>query len=119
MAKVISGWGCNNTKNVSITKKSQSQGIISKERVKENGEVFTPDSIVMDMLNMTNETFKSDDVRQFVGRTYLEPSCGDGQFLIRILSEKMERIKEESMRMLTMMNVKRTSVRLLRQLSVK
>lgn len=70
-----------------------SQGIISTGRVKEFGEVFTPDTIVNDMLSLVDEKL-STEINNYVSTTYLEPSCGDGQFLIRILSRKLEKIKE-------------------------
>lgn len=66
-----------------------SNGIISKERVKEHGEVFTPDNIVNDMLDLVDNK----DYNSIFDKTYLEPSCGDGQFLIRILFRKMKVIE--------------------------
>lgn len=56
-------------------------GIKSKERVKKHGEVFTSDSIVCDMLDLI------DDNNLYT--TYLEPTCGDGQFIVRILYNKL------------------------------
>ena len=61
-------------------------GINSKDRVRDAGEVFTPDSIVCDMLKLC------DDVD--ITTTFLEPSCGDGQFLIRILYNKLLKVVE-------------------------
>lgn len=59
--------------------------IKSKARVAEHGEVFTPRNIVRDMLNLegVNElSYKLDS-------TFLEPSCGNGNFLIQILVRKL------------------------------
>ena len=67
-------------------------GIISKDRVKEHGEVFTPDSIVNDMLDLVDEEIKNCTDEEYITKTYLEPACGDGQFLIRILSRKLEKV---------------------------
>lgn len=69
-------------------------GIVSNERVKEFGEVFTPDSIVNDMLDLVDKENPNEDADSYINKTYLEPSCGDGQFLIRILYRKLERVKE-------------------------
>jgi type I restriction-modification system DNA methylase subunit len=70
------------------------EGIVSQERVKEFGEVFTPDSIVNDMLDMVDEQFKDIPANEYISKTFLEPSCGDGQFLIRILYRKLLKVKE-------------------------
>ena len=53
-----------------------------KERVEKYGEVFTPENIVKDMLNLIPEP-------ETIERTYLEPSCGDGNFLVEILNRKL------------------------------
>lgn len=70
-------------------------GIKSKTRVQKYGEVFTPDSIVCDMLdgvvkNLYSKGGYTDN--NFTDETFLEPTCGDGQFLIRILDEKLKRV---------------------------
>lgn len=67
-------------------------GIISKERVKNFGEVFTPDSIVNDMLDLVSEQLPEDE--SYITKTFLEPSCGDGQFLIRILYRKLLQVQK-------------------------
>lgn len=77
-------------------------GIKSKARVQEHGEVFTPDSIVNDMLDLTDKEIKGVDtegnmlelttpesIKEYIDKTYLEPSCGNGNFLIRILDRKL------------------------------
>ena len=67
-------------------------GINSKERVKEFGEVFTPDSIVNDMLDLVDEQLEHNE--SYIDKTYLEPACGDGQFLIRILYRKLKVVEQ-------------------------
>ncbi len=79
-------------------------GIKSKERVQQHGEVFTPDSIVNDMLDLVDKELyaemdkeglsEEDKARKYIENTVLEPSCGDGQFLIRILYRKLEAVKK-------------------------
>lgn len=56
-----------------------------KNRVKSTGEVFTPTSLVQDTLNkIPSEQFTD------ISKTFLDPSCGDGQFLGEVLIRKME-----------------------------
>ena len=69
--------------------KQSMTGIKSKERVQQHGEVFTPDSIVNDMLDLVEKEITKDDIDKYLKITYLEPSCGNGNFLIRILDRKM------------------------------
>ena len=54
-------------------------------RVKATGEVFTPTELVREMLEQI-------PIRQFQDhtKTFLDPSCGDGQFLGEVLIRKME-----------------------------
>lgn len=54
-------------------------------RIKTTGEVFTPTELVQEILNkIPTETFIDSN------KTYLDPSCGDGQFLGEILIRKVE-----------------------------
>ena len=54
-------------------------------RVKATGEVFTPTDLVHKVLNnITNEEFTD------TAKTFLDNSCGDGQFLGEVLIRKME-----------------------------
>jgi hypothetical protein len=57
-----------------------------KLRVKETAEVFTPTILVQEMLdNLPQELFKDSN------KTFLDPSCGDGQFLSEVVIRKMEK----------------------------
>ena len=56
-----------------------------KTRVKATGEVFTPTNIVQDIL----DTFPC-DVFSDPNKTFLDPTCGDGQFLGEIIIRKIE-----------------------------
>ena len=63
--------------------------IKSKKRVKDFGEVFTPEHIVKDMCDLIPDdawTIKS---------TFLEPCCGNGNFLVEIYRRKLELCKNE------------------------
>jgi hypothetical protein len=56
-----------------------------KLRVKATGEVFTPTDLVQKMLDSL-----SADVFADQNKTFLDPSCGDGQFLSEVLIRKLE-----------------------------
>jgi len=56
----------------------------SAARVKELGEVFTPATLVGEMLDkLPPECWLPD-------KTFLEPSCGTGNFLVQILQRKLD-----------------------------
>jgi len=58
----------------------------SKERVQKHGEVFTPQWVVNDMLDLLPA-----DVWE-PGKTFLEPACGEGAFLVEIYKRKLQKI---------------------------
>lgn len=61
----------------------------NKLRVKQTAEVFTPTPLVQEMLDKLEEsdpTLFSDPTK-----TFLDNSCGDGQFLSEVVIRKMER----------------------------
>lgn len=57
--------------------------IKSRDRVQEHGEVFTPPFIVADMLALVESKVKNIESR------FLEPACGDGNFLAAILEARL------------------------------
>ena len=56
-----------------------------KSRVKATGEVFTPTDIVQQCLDELDQSLFTD-----CSKTFLDPTCGDGQFLGEVLIRKME-----------------------------
>ena len=54
-------------------------------RIKAQGEIFTPTALV-------NEILDKMPIEQFtdVSKTFLDPSCGNGQFLSEVLIRKLE-----------------------------
>jgi type I restriction-modification system DNA methylase subunit len=54
-------------------------------RVKSTGEVFTPTPLVQEMLDQLPDNVFTDPAK-----TFLDNSCGDGQFLGEVLIRKME-----------------------------
>lgn len=57
----------------------------NKLRIKQNGEVFTPTKLVQEILDMLPEEVFKDPTK-----TFLDNSCGDGQFLGEVLIRKMQ-----------------------------
>ena len=71
------------------TTKQQSSQIKSKERVAQRGEVFTAEREVNAMLDLVaNECLRPDS-------RFLEPACGDGNFLSAILQRKLSELKRK------------------------
>lgn len=61
----------------------------SKERVKNRGEVFTAEREVKAMCDLVKTETERIDSR------FLEPACGDGNFLAEILARKLEVVKRK------------------------
>lgn len=58
----------------------------SEKRVKLTGEIFTPTQLVREMLDkLPSDCFDDMD------KTFLDPSCGNGQFLSEVLIIKLNR----------------------------
>jgi len=57
-------------------------------RVKATGEVFTPTPLVQEVLNVLNSLPK--ELFTDPTKTFIDPACGDGQFLSEVLIKKME-----------------------------
>jgi len=62
--------------------------IKSKQRVKDHGEVFTPQNIVNDMLDLVKHETERIESR------FLEPACGSGNFLVEVLKRKQSLIEK-------------------------
>lgn len=60
----------------------------SKERVAEHGEVYTNEREVKAMCDLVSQECDRIDSR------FLEPACGDGNFLAEVLSRKLETAKK-------------------------
>lgn len=61
--------------------------IKSKERVADHGEVFTPAWMVEAMLDLVKDETERIDSR------FLEPACGDGNFLVPVLRRKLAAVE--------------------------
>jgi len=63
--------------------------IKSKKRVADHGEVFTPRWLVESMLDLVKGEADRIDSR------FLEPACGSGNFLIRVLQRKLAAVESK------------------------
>jgi hypothetical protein len=61
--------------------------IKSKKRVADHGEVFTPPWLVDAMLDLVKDEAERIDSR------FLEPACGSGNFLVRVLQRKLTAVQ--------------------------
>jgi len=62
---------------------------ISKQRVADHGEVFTSEREVNAMLDLVKQETERIDSR------FLEPACGTGNFLIKILERKLQIVEKK------------------------
>lgn len=65
--------------------------IKSRERVKNNGEVFTPMATVNDMCDMTEGVKEAIESNQ---KNVMDPACGNGNFLIEMLDRRINKINK-------------------------
>ena len=70
-------------------KPSETDQIKSRQRVADHGEVYTAKREVNAMLDLVKEETERIDSR------FLEPACGTGNFLVEILSRKMEAVRKQ------------------------
>ena len=63
--------------------------IKSRQRVAEHGEVYTAEREVKAMCNLVSDECSRIDSR------FLEPACGDGNFLAEILTRKLAAVKKK------------------------
>lgn len=99
------------------------QGIKSRKRVKDFGEVFTPTWLVSDMCDLCEPDISNPE------KTVLEPACGNGNFLVEILKRKLNNCHDDNDRLTAVKslfgidiqadNVQEGRKRLLKMLPVK
>lgn len=56
----------------------------SEERIRSTGEIFTPPALVDEILNQLPKELFEDPTK-----TFLDPSCGDGNFLVQVVRFKI------------------------------
>ena len=66
------------------------QDILEKRklRCKQTAEVFTPPHLVNQMLDKLHSNWSAEE-------NYLDPACGDGNFLVEVLKRKLQNGKDE------------------------
>lgn len=64
----------------------------SRQRIIDHGEVFTPPGLVSDMLDLVAHECERIDSR------FLEPACGDGNFLAEVLRRKLLTVDKRNAR---------------------
>ena len=74
---------------MNVTDDKQERQVVSRQRVAEHGEVYTAKREVCAMLDLVKEEAERIDSR------FLEPACGTGNFLVEILSRKMEAVRRQ------------------------
>lgn len=75
------------TEKVTLESRIMDTQIVSKERVTDRGEVFTAEREVNAMLDLVSQEAERFDAR------FLEPACGNGNFLAPILKRKLGILK--------------------------
>lgn len=65
----------------------------SKERIQELGEVFTPPETVNEMLDLLGVDDWSKE-----GLTFFEPTCGNGNFVLEIITRRVNALYERYLR---------------------
>lgn len=77
---------------MNVTDDKQERQVVSRQRVADHGEVYTAKREVCAMLDLVKEETDRIDSR------FLEPACGNGNFLVEILSRKMEAVRRQFVR---------------------
>lgn len=62
----------------------------TRQRIIDHGEVFTPPELVNDMLDLVKHECERIDSR------FLEPACGDGNFLVEVLNRKLSTVDKQN-----------------------
>lgn len=78
-------------KSERTTKTKAPAQIKSKQRVRERGEVFTAEREVKAMCDLIPE----DEIWSDITKTFFEPACGTGNFLVEIFERKLKHCKGE------------------------
>ena len=74
---------------MNVTDDKQERQVVSRQRVAEHGEVYTAKREVCAMRDLVKEEAERIDSR------FLEPACGTGNFLVEIMSRKMEAVRRQ------------------------
>jgi len=75
--------------NSGFNKDSNENLVKSRQRIEDHGEVFTPNWLVEEMLNLVQDESERIDSR------FLEPACGSGNFLKSVFSRKLATVESK------------------------
>ena len=78
------------TKQMQERAKAAKKALKQQDKVKSLGQVFTPFGLVKDMLDRLDSTWNL-PIAQLKWKTILEPSCGNGQFVLGVIRKLMDR----------------------------
>ena len=73
-----------------ISTKKSATSSANRQRIIDHGEVFTPPGLVNDMLDLVAHECERIDSR------FLEPACGDGNFLAEVLRRKLVTVDKKN-----------------------
>ena len=76
-------------------RKAAKQAAKQQDKVKALCQVFTPFGLVKEMLDRLNSTWNL-PIEQLKWKTILEPSCGNGQFVLGVIRKLMDRYQTVS-----------------------
>ena len=71
-----------------MSQEAKKEQVKSKKRVADHGEVFTAEKEVNAMLDLVKQETERIDSR------FLEPACGNGNFLAEVLRRKLKVVNE-------------------------
>jgi len=66
----------------------------SRERIRDLGEVFTPDKYVEDMLDLLGQECKNFWANE--NRVFFEPCCGHGNIVLAIYRRRLQAIYQQA-----------------------
>lgn len=92
-AAIIQGETWRNLGPIPVSEAVRAPALSKREKIAQFGEVFTPDWVVRDMCDMLER--ESPDAFD-LGKTFLEPTCGEGVFVCEILRRKFTRCRTRS-----------------------
>lgn len=75
-------------------RKTARERVISRQRVIDHGEVFTPPGLVRDMLDLPGVAQECERIDS----RFLEPACGNGNFLAEVLNRKLRTVDKQNPR---------------------
>ena len=70
----------------------------SKERIKDFGEVFTPENYVNQMLDLLDDKTKKESIWSDESTIFFEPTCGHGNFVEAVFTRRAEALYKKALK---------------------